>query len=244
MTATMLFCVMNPPSRSLLVLILVILGGIIVPFMIWGARFDEAFTLEGARAWMESYGRWAWAAGIVLLIADIALPVPSTVVMSALGWMYGWWTGGWICAAGSALSGITAYAACRWIGRGAARWIAGEEGLRRGEEIFEKRGGWLVALSRWMPVLPEAVTCLAGLSRMRWRVFLPALMCGSVPTGFVFAAIGHLGHENPLWAVILSCVVPVLLWLGSARLLKLTQEDGRGEDGAGNRERRSFDPDP
>jgi hypothetical protein len=47
---------------------------------------------------MESYGSWAWAAGIALLVSDIVLPVPSTVVMSALGWMYGWWIGGLICA--------------------------------------------------------------------------------------------------------------------------------------------------
>jgi len=211
---------MNPSNRALLILTLIILTGIIVPFLIWGARFDAVFSLEGARTWMEGYGRWAWAAGIVLLIADIALPVPSTVVMSALGWMYGWWLGGLISAAGSMLSGIIAYAACRWIGRGAARWIAGEEGLRRGEEIFEKRGGWLVALSRWMPVLPEAVACLAGLSRMRRRVFLPALACGSVPTGFVFAAIGHLGQKDPLWAILLSCITPVVLWFGAARILR------------------------
>lgn len=211
---------MNSSNRALLVLTLLILSGIIVPFLIWGARFDAAFSIEGAREWMEGYGRWAWVAGIVLLIADIALPVPSTVVMSALGWMHGWWLGGLISAAGSMLSGVIAYAACRWLGRGAARWIAGEEGLRRGEQIFEKRGGWLVALSRWMPVLPEAVACLAGLSRMRWRVFLPALACGSVPTGFLFAAIGHMGQKDPLWAILLSCVVPVLLWLGAARVLK------------------------
>ena len=211
---------MTRGNRSLIILILVILAGIIVPFVIWGAAFDKTLSLEGARQWMEGYGAWAWAAGIVLLVADIVLPVPSTVVMSALGWMYGWWIGGLICSAGSMLSGIVAYGACRWLGRGAARWIAGEEGLRRGEEIFEKRGGWLVALSRWMPVLPEAVACLAGLSRMRRRVFFPALVCGSLPTGFAFAAIGHLGQSEPGWAMALSCIVPVLLWLAAARVLK------------------------
>lgn len=211
---------MTRGNRSLIILILVLLAGIIVPFVIWGAAFDKTLSLEGTRQWMEGYGAWAWAAGIVLLVADIVLPVPSTVVMSALGWMYGWWMGGLIAAAGSMLSGVVAYAACRWLGRGAARWIAGEEGLRRGEEIFEQRGGWLVALSRWMPVLPEAVACLAGLSRMNARVFFSALACGSLPTGFAFAAIGHLGQSEPGWAMALSCIVPVLLWLGAARFLK------------------------
>jgi hypothetical protein len=114
---------MTRGNRSLILLILVILAGIIVPFVIWGAWFDATLSLEGARKWMESYGAWAWAAGMAALVADIVLPVPSTVVMSALGWMYGWWIGGLICAAGSMLSGIIAYAACRWLGRGAARWI-------------------------------------------------------------------------------------------------------------------------
>ena len=89
-----------------------------------------------------------------------------------------------------------------------------------------QRGGWLVALSRWMPVLPEAVACLAGLSNMRWRVFLPALACGSVPTGFVFAGIGHLGQSEPAWAFALSAIVPILLWLGAVRVLK---RDSPGE---------------
>lgn len=211
---------MTRGNRSLIILILVILAGIIVPFAIWGDQFDAELDLNGVQRWMAGYGNWAWAAGVALLVADIVLPVPSTVVMSALGLMYGWWVGGLIASAGSMLAGIVAYAACRWMGRGAARWIAGEEGLRRGEEIFAQRGGWLVALSRWMPVLPEAVACLAGLSNMKWRVFLPALACGSVPTGFAFAAIGHLGQNSPGQAMVLSCVVPVLLWLGAAKVLK------------------------
>jgi hypothetical protein len=49
---------------------------------------------------------------------------------------------------------------------------------------------------------------------------LPALACGSVPTGFAFAAIGNLGHSEPGWAIALSGLVPVLLWLAAARVLK------------------------
>ncbi len=207
----------------LIILVLVLLALIIGPFVIWGGRFDAALSLEGARGWMEQYGRWAWVAGIALLVADIALPIPSTVVMSALGWMYGWWWGGWICAAGSMLSGIVAYGLCRALGRPAARWIAGEAGLARGEALFEKGGGWLVALSRWTPVLPEAVACLAGIVRMPWRTFVIALTCGSVPVGFAFAAIGHLGQDHPGPALLLSAAAPVLLWLIAGRILKKYQ---------------------
>lgn len=208
-----------PRSRWWL-LILVLLAGIIVPFMIWGDQFDAVLSLEGARAWMERYGRWAWLAGVVLLCADIALPIPSTVVMSALGLIYGWWLGGCIAALGSMLSGLVAYVACRTLGHRAALWIAGDEGLARGERLFARHGGWLVATSRWMPVLPEAVACLAGIVRMPWRTFLVALVCGTVPLGFGFAAIGALGATSPGTAIALSAIVPVLLWLLARRVLR------------------------
>ena len=199
--------------RSLTLLVLLLLAGILLPFVIWGEAFDAALSLEGSRAWMEGWGDWAWCAGLLLLVGDIVLPIPSTVVMSALGWMYGWFWGGCLAAAGSLLSGLTAYGLCRCFGRGLARRIAGEDGLQRAERLFARRGGWLVALSRWTPVLPEAVACLAGLARLRRRVFVIALACGSLPLGFAFAAIGHLGHDSPALALSLSAIVPALLWL-------------------------------
>lgn len=198
--------------RTLTLLILLLLALIITPFLIWGEMFERALDPEGARAWMQTYGCWAWAAGIGLLVSDIALPIPGTVVMSVLGWMYGWWLGGLIASGGSFLSGAVAYALCRWFGHAAALWIAGEKGLAKGEAYFARNGGWLVALSRWMPVLPEAVACLAGLVRMPCRPFLLALACGSLPLGFAFAAIGHLGHASPAWAVALSALLPLLFW--------------------------------
>jgi uncharacterized membrane protein YdjX (TVP38/TMEM64 family) len=208
---------MTAPTRHLLLLILLLLAAVIGPFLIWGEWFDSVLTLEGALNWMESYGRWAWAAGLALLVGDIVLPIPSTVVMSALGWLYGWFLGGLLAAGGSVLAGMVAYGASRWLGRPAARWIAGEDGIERASELMEKGGGWLVAVSRWLPVLPEAVACLAGLARMRWRTFWLALVCGSVPLGFAFAAIGHLGHSNPTLALTLSAVVPIGLWLIARR---------------------------
>ena len=214
-----LVCRMPACRGSLVLLILVLLGAILIPFFIWGGRFDAALSLEGARQWMEGFGIWAWAGGVLLLVSDIVLPVPSTVVMSAIGWVYGWLIGGVVCAAGSMLSGIVAYAACRWLGHGAAVWIAGEAGIQKAEALFERHGGWLVAVSRWTPVLPEAVACLAGIARMRWRVFLPALACGSIPLGFAFAAIGHLGQSEPTWAIALSAITPIVLWILASQLV-------------------------
>ncbi len=126
-----------------------------------------------------------------LLVSDLVLPVPATGVMAALGVLYGPVRGGLIGAVGSILSGSIAYGLCRLLGRRAAVKLAGEKDLARAEGFFDSAGGWAVALSRWLPVLPEAVACLAGLARMRALSFFIALACGSIPMAFAFAALGH-----------------------------------------------------
>jgi uncharacterized membrane protein YdjX (TVP38/TMEM64 family) len=194
-------------------LFLALVALVFLPFLLWGDVLEAAFTQAGAAAWLSSYGRWAWAAGLALLVVDLFLPVPATVVMAALGYVYGAVVGGLVAAAGSFLAGTLAYWLCRRFGRGVARRIAGAAGLEKGERLFATIGGWLVALSRWLPVLPEVVACMAGLARMPARTFHLALACGSVPLGFTFAALGQAGAEQPVLALVLSAGLPPVLWL-------------------------------
>lgn len=199
--------------KRLLIVFLVLATLVIVPFLIWGDRIEERMTFEATVAAMESSRSWAWAVGVGVLVLDLFLPVLGTVVMSALGVVYGWFWGGLIAATGSVGAGLLAYGLCRSLGRRAALWMAGEKGLAEGERLFGgETGGWIVALSRWMPVLPEVVACLAGLSRMPFGRFLAALCAGSVPMGFVFALIGAEGVVQPGLALALSAGLPPLIW--------------------------------
>ena len=183
------------------------------PFLLWGDALTAMFSQGGAVAWLRHYGQWAWGAGLLLLMVDLVLPIPGTVVMAALGYVYGPLVGGLLAGAGSFLAGTVGYTLCRLFGRGAAARIAGADDLARGERLFENAGGWLVVLSRWLPVFPEVVACMAGLMKMPSLRFHLALACGSLPLGFVFAAIGHAGVERPTLALVLSAAIPPVLWL-------------------------------
>ncbi len=184
----------------------------LIPFLIWGGSLEETFSLEGTVEWLRSYDSWAWAAGILLLISDLFLPIPGTVVMSALGLVYGTIAGGLIGFLGSFLSGAFSYALCRLLGRNAALRLLGEKDLERGETLFSNVGGWIVVLSRWLPLFPEVVACMAGLTRMPAPLFFFALACGSLPLAFAFAAVGEYGAVNPGIALLLSAAAPAILW--------------------------------
>jgi len=190
-----------------------------LPFFLFGEQIEQVFSGDGVVAWMRGFGGLAWAAGIGLLVADLAIPVPTTAVMAALGMVYGPVWGGAIAGLGSILSGLVGYLLCRHLGRPFALWVTGEKGLAEGERIFEALGGWIVAMSRWLPVVSEVVACMAGLSRMPFPVFLTALVCGSLPLGFLFSTIGHVGGETPILTLILSAVIPFLLWLAARPVL-------------------------
>ncbi len=186
---------------------------VIVPFLIWGGDLERALSAEAAAGWLRHYGAWAWAAGIALLVSDLFLPIPATAVMTALGLVYGALLGGLIGAAGSVLAGAAGYLLCRALGRAMAARILGARGLAEGERLFRTLGGWLVVLSRWLPVFPEVVACMAGLTRMPPATFMLALACGVLPLSFAFAALGSAGQGHPGLALAASALAPPLLWL-------------------------------
>ncbi|RYD30711.1 MAG: DedA family protein [Verrucomicrobiaceae bacterium] len=187
-------------------------------WLAWGGGWESHFSFEGSVRWLECSGQWAWAAGILLLTSDLVLPVPGTVVVSALGFMYGTLLGGMIATVGLMSAGLAGFGIGRLFGeKGARRWL-GDRDFEAGQKLFESGGGWAVALSRALPILPEVISCTAGLVRMPFRRFVTALACGSVPMGFLFAAIGSTGRDAPGWALVLSLVIPALLWLVAARI--------------------------
>lgn len=190
---------------------------VLVTWLLWGGAWEERFTLDGAVLWIEGAGPWAWAAGIGLLAADLVLPVPGTVVMSALGYVYGPLAGGLAAAAGSMLAGLCGYGIGRLVGENGARRLLGGSDFEKGRLLFARGGGWMVALSRALPILPEALSCTAGLVRMPFGRFAAALACGSLPVGFLFAWIGAAGRDAPGWALAFSLLVPALLWAAARR---------------------------
>lgn len=200
----------------------VVFLGILVlsSWLIWGGGWQEAFSLEGGVSRLQGAGDWAWALGIGLLVADLVLPVPGTIIMSALGFLYGPWLGGLIAAAGSMAAGVSGFLIGRLFGERLIRRWLGDREFERGTALFRSQGGWMVAISRALPILPEVLACSAGVMRMGFRPFCLALAAGSVPMGFAFASIGALGHSAPQSALVLSLGIPGLLWFGGQYLLR------------------------
>lgn len=201
-------------------LFIVLVTMVLVPFFIWGDTLMNFFTDEGSITWLKGYGQWAWLLAILLLVADLFLPIPATIIMAALGFIYGPIVGGLLSAIGSFISGALGYWLCRLMGENAAIKILGKKEYERGKNMSSKVGGWVVALSRWLPVFPEVVACMAGLIQMPPNNFYMALASGSLPLGFVYAVIGSSGNISPGLAIVLSAGIPPVIWFFTNRVLR------------------------
>lgn len=186
---------------------------------LFGEGLEEAWNVERLAGHFEQAKSWAWLLGIFLLLSDLLLPIPGTIVMSALGAVYGIWIGGLLSAIGSMLAGMLGYGVGRFFDeKFAKRWL-GENDFEKGKGLFAKSGAWVVAISRALPILPEVLACMAGLLRMPFGMFVIALACGSVPMGYLFAWIGTVGRDQPAWGLVFSLGVPAVLW-GLAAVLR------------------------
>jgi uncharacterized membrane protein YdjX (TVP38/TMEM64 family) len=197
--------------KRVVVLIAGMLALFVAVFLI--TRHLPALAPTAVAQILQSHRSIMLPVGWALMVADLILPVPATVVVAMFGWQWGIAWGAAAGALGSVLASLTAYGLCRAIGRRAAVFLAGEEGLCRMEGFFKRWGIVAVAVSRSLPLVPETLSCLAGLGRMPFGQFLVGSVVGAIPMAICFACIGAWGKvtEEPGWSLLLSAGLPVIL---------------------------------
>ena len=183
----------------------------IVSFLLRGGEFELLFAKDGVP---KTLGPNGWLLVVSLLVLDVFLPIPATAALAALGMTYGTWLGGLYGCLGTFLAGTFGYGLCRLANERISRFLVGEAGLAMGKRFFQRSGPWAIALSRWTILLPELLSCFAGLARMPAKTYFASLLCGVIPMSFAYAWLGstETAQENPLLALGLSAAVPVLLW--------------------------------
>jgi uncharacterized membrane protein YdjX (TVP38/TMEM64 family) len=180
--------------------------------------FDEAQVEAALVAIGASPHRALWIGGGVfaLLAADLALPVPSSIVITLAGMTLGWRWGALASAAGMLAGALIGYGLCAILGRRALRRMADAGELSRAQAFMDRYGAWAMVLGRAVPMVPEIIACLAGLVRFPFRRFVALSAAGIVPYALVLAWAGDAGVRGDHPALpLLALAIPGLglLWL-------------------------------
>lgn len=138
-------------------------------------------------------GPAAAVAGVGLLAADIVLPAPSSVVMVALGALFG-------VAIGTALGTVGSVAAALaggLLGRRGHRAldrVVGDDRARV-EALLDRYGVAAVIVTRPVPLLAESVALVAGAAGMPMARFVAGALAGCVPVALLYAVAGARGRQ-------------------------------------------------
>lgn len=189
-----------------------LLALILVPFALWGEVLDGA-----APGWMQAQdARLAIAVlGIVLLVADVLLPVPGSVVAVALCWSLGPLLGGSCVAVGYLLAFGTGYGIGRLAPEARLRAWIGVALWDRARAQARQRALWWIIAARPLPLLSELSALLAGVLRVPVRVAFPCAAAASIAVGVLYGFSVQIGQREPGLVVMLLAMfsLPAVLWL-------------------------------
>lgn len=146
--------------------------------------------LEDPTGWLNQRGgAVAAVTGVGLLVADVFLPVPSSLVMIAHGALFGVWIGTALSLAGSVGATLFGFALGRRGGPLLTRMVsAGEKA--KADALLAKWGALAILITRPIPLMAETVSILAGASPMGWGRMAAAALAGSAPAALLYALTG------------------------------------------------------
>ncbi|WP_448204893.1 TVP38/TMEM64 family protein [Azospirillum sp. sgz302134] len=178
-------------------LIAALVAAVVVPFLLFADQMDAlaASVAEGAFGW----GGAAVLGG--LLAGDILLPVPSSMVSTACGVLFGFPVGMAVSTAG--LTG-----GCL-IGYGMGRFLSGERlarlvspaGAARVSAVMDRHGVWALVMLRGVPVLAEISVVMAGMLRLPLNRFVVATLLSNLGLSAAYAAAGAWAWDGGMTAL-------------------------------------------
>lgn len=140
--------------------------------------------------WIQDH---AWTSAVlllnILLVGDVLLPIPSSLVMVANGALLGTFGGSVATLLSTLLGGVLAF----WLGRRGAPWLMARISDReraRADSFFERWGAMAVLVSRPVPIVAETIGILAGTTPMGWARFLVSVFLGNLPPAILYAFAG------------------------------------------------------
>jgi uncharacterized membrane protein YdjX (TVP38/TMEM64 family) len=176
----------------------VLLAFVLLPFVFWGNPLEQrTSTLTDG----DVAGALAAAAVVLMLAADIALPIPSSVVMVLSGARFGFVTAMSLSWVGLMLGCIAAYELGVRYGPRVLTRLVGREAAAAVADTTQRFGAFALMMFRAVPVLAEASVILAGASRLPRRAFLPAAAASNLVVAAVYAAAGRRSADGGSLAV-------------------------------------------
>ena len=198
----------------------------VIPFLFFGGPLDQ---------WLRGLAddppppATTFALVVGLLATDILLPIPSSVISTMSGWQLGWSVGTLATWIGMNFGAVIGFALARRFGQPLALWFCKGEDLARMRHVSNEYGPSVLVLTRAMPVFAEASVLIAGIHRLSWRRFLPAVVSSNLGIAIAYSALGDYAQRHQWLPLALGVAIaaPVLVAAVAKRFIPQPSPSGR-----------------
>lgn len=186
-----------------------IISGAIATFVLLSFLIVEALgvpLLVDPSAWLYEGGIGAALIGGGLLLGDVFLPVPSSVIMIAHGAVVG-------IVGGTLLSLVSSVGGAMigwWIGhrgKGRLQRLISPTGQQNANRLLGRWGVVAIVISRFLPIVAETVSIMSGTTSLGWRKVLMATTIGTLPAALIYAIAGSLATDLASGALVTGAVI-------------------------------------
>jgi uncharacterized membrane protein YdjX (TVP38/TMEM64 family) len=165
--------------------------------------------------------------GIGLLVTDVVLPVPSSLVMITHGALFGPVLGAGLSLVGAVGATLTGYGLGHWGGRPLVGRICSKQDRRRAEALVRRWGLLVMTASRPVPLLAETIAVVAGTSSLGLVRTAVAALLGALPGALLYGAAGATALDKPSELAVCATVLAITaaLWLTGRHWARPATED-------------------
>lgn len=166
---------------------------------------------EFIREYLLTLGNWGYLAYVIIFLLSIPLPIPSTPVAIAGGYVYGIILGTVLTMVAAIIGASIAFFLIRKYGEPLLQKMVSRKHIEHFNHIFQRRGINGAILAYAIPVFPsDSINFILGLSNMRFHTFLFVTIVGNIPR---YVLVNALGQELFTGFSVKTIIVPLLTTL-------------------------------
>ncbi len=225
----------GPGSRAVLwrpILLVSFLAAVII-----FARFLEIGQYLGSlRAWIAEMGTWGPMVFALVYVVAVVMAVPGSALTVVAGALFGSVVGILLVSLAATLGASLSFLVARYFAREAVEtWLSGKQAFRKLDQLAEKNGAVIVALTRLVPIFPfNLLNYGFGLTKIpfwtyvfwSWLCMLPGTIVYVVGTD---AVINAISQGKVPWAPFLVLLATVLVLVILVRFARVKLQDKEEE---------------
>ncbi len=185
--------------------------------------FDEleSFSIDLITQFKNNPLQYAFVS-FVVLVSDIFLPIPSSIVMYLNGVFLGLVNGFSVSLISVNVSSVIGY----FVGKYSSIALKSKPDAFS-EKILKKYGHFAIIITRGIPILSESVCFVCGYNLYNLKIYLLLNLIGYLPICLVYAYFGSIAVNQNLFFISLGTAFfcSFLLWLFGKKLIGKLEEN-------------------